>query len=130
MFNLFHHLIDIHFEKPFSLCAAQSVFSWNDTGIGKNLALMLGTGIVTFILLILLEVGGIKLIKSFIFGFIRRKNPYVEPQTVDSDVQAEKERIDKMSVSELQSETMVMQNVSKFYGNFCAVNQISLASKR
>lgn len=109
---------------------AQTVFSWDDHGIGKNLMLMFATSIVAFVVLNLLEVGGIKLIKSFIFGFMRRNNPYIDAATVDSDVQAEKERIDRMSVRELQSETMIMQNVSKFYGEFCAVNQISVAIKR
>lgn len=91
---------------------------------------MLGTGIVAYFVLLAIEYGAIKLIKSFIFSFIPRTYSTEMAELVDSDVRAEKERIDQMDLNDLKSETMVMQNVSKFYGNFCAVNQISLSLKR
>lgn len=61
---------------------------------------------------------------------MKRSYPDNGPETEDDDVAAEKDRINNMSPQELQSETMVMQNVSKFYGKFCAVNKISVAIKR
>lgn len=60
-----------------------------------------------------------------------RKYPAVDAnEIVDDDVLAEKERINSMGEHELQAETLVMQNVSKFYGSFCAVNKFSVAIKR
>lgn len=91
---------------------------------------MIGTGIVAFIILLVIEYGGIKLIKSCIFSFLPRTYPTQNEESIDSDVRAEKERIDRLSLNDLKSETMIMQNVSKFYGKFCAVNQISLSIKR
>lgn len=49
---------------------------------------------------------------------------------VDDDVQAEKEQINNMTDDELRSQAIVMKNVSKFYGKFCAIKQISLSIKR
>lgn len=87
-------------------------------------------GIVAYIVLVFIESGVFKFIKTYILNAIPRKYPYQNPNTIDDDVNGEKERIDSMSIQELQSETMAMQNVSKFYGQFCAVNQISIAIKR
>lgn len=113
-----HHLTDSH------------IFSWSDEGIGKNLALTLGTGLVAYLVLVFIESGTFKILRTLLMSVIPRTYPYQSPDTVDDDVREEKERIDRMSVEELKSETMVMQNVSKFYGQFCAVNQISVAIKR
>lgn len=109
---------------------AGHIFSWKD-GIGKHLVLMGCTGIVTYIVLVLVEAGALKMIKQLIFKHMPRKYPAVDAnEIVDDDVLAEKERINSMGEHELQAETLVMQNVSKFYGSFCAVNKFSVAIKR
>lgn len=90
---------------------------------------MITIGIIAFVVLVFIESGLFKFIRSFILGLIPRTYPYQSHDTVDSDVRAEKERIDRMNIQELQSETMAMRNVSKFYGQFCAVNQFSVAIK-
>lgn len=91
---------------------------------------MIGTGIVVFIILLAIEFGAVKFIKMLIFQFMPKTYPYTDPASIDDDVLTEKERIDQMSLNQLKSETMVMQNVSKFYGNFCAVNKFSVSIKR
>lgn len=91
---------------------------------------MIGTGVGAFLVLVFIESGLFKFIRTFILNAIPRKYPYQNPNTIDSDVIAEKERIDNLSEQEMKSETIVMQNVSKFYGRFCAVNKISVAAKR
>lgn len=102
-----------------------------DRGIGKNLVLMFCTGIFAFIILIMIEAGAIKMAKQLIFKYIDRTYPSVDAnEVIDDDVLAEKERINCMGQQELQAETLAMQNVSKFYGSFCAVNKISIAIKR
>lgn len=90
---------------------------------------MLCEGIVAFICLILIEMGVIRMIKQVIFPHIRRHYP-INTSVIDDDVFREKERIDKMTLKQLKSETLVMQNVSKFYGSLCAVNRTSIAIKR
>lgn len=107
-----------------------SILGWNDTGLGKNLVLMIVTGVVSYLFLLAIDFGAIKFFKTLLFNYIPRTYPYTDPSSVDDDVLAEKERIDQMSLAELQSETMVMQNVSKFYGTFCAVNKFSVSIKR
>lgn len=114
----------------FSFRLAGNIFSW-DRGVGKNLALMSGTGILTYLILILVEAGAIKMVKQLVFKHIKRTYPGGDAnETIDDDVLAEKERINRMGLHELKSETLAMQNVSKFYGSFCAVNKFSVAVKR
>lgn len=89
------------------------------------------TSIVSYIVLVCIEAGAIKMIKQFIFRYIKRTYPNVDAnEAIDDDVLTEKERINRMGLQDLKSETLVMQNVSKFYGSFCAVNKFSVAIKR
>lgn len=70
------------------------------------------------------------MIKQIIFQYINRTYPDNGPGADDDDVLAERDRIKNMTPQELKSETMVMQDVSKFYGKFCAVNKMSVSIKR
>lgn len=105
----------------------QNVFSWND-GIGKDLVLMICVSIAVYIILIVIEAGAIKMIKQYIFPHIKRTYPNDNTVT-DDDVRREKERIDRMGLQQLKSETLAMKDVSKFYGSLCAVNKTSIAIK-
>lgn len=117
------------FIFSFSLSAG-NIFSW-DRGIGKNLILLVCTGVSAFLLLVAIEAGAIKMIKQLIFKYIPRTYPNADTNdAADDDVLAEKERINRMGVQELKSETLAIQSASKFYGSFCAVNKFSLAIKR
>lgn len=53
-----------------------------------------------------------------------------DPLHIDGDVLAEKELIENMTNEQLRSQAVVMKNVSKFYGKFCAVDDLSLSVKR
>lgn len=93
--------------------------------------LLFCTSIAAFFVLIAIEAGAIKMIKQLIFRYIPRAYPNVDAnEVIDDDVLTEKERINRMEEQELKSETLVMQNVSKFYGKFCAVNKFSVSIKR
>lgn len=92
--------------------------------------LFLVTGIGSYVILVMIELGALNIIKRLLVSYWPKSYPHENPETMDSDVNEEKVRIGHMSVSELKTETMVMQNVSKFYGQFCAVNQVSLSIKR
>lgn len=91
---------------------------------------MIVAGFVSYLFLLAIDFGAIKFLKTFIFKYIPQKYMYADPSSVDDDVLAEKEHIDQMPLAELQSETMIMQNVSKFYGRLCAVNKFSISIKR
>lgn len=92
---------------------------------------MLCTGVGAFLILIIIEYGALRMIKQVIFQYIKRIYPDNTPSGVDDDdVLAERDRIKNMTPQELKSEMMVMQDVSKFYGKFCAVNKISVSIKR
>lgn len=91
---------------------------------------MTAVGFVAYFLLVFIESGTFKFIRAFILSVIPRTYPYQNLEHVDGDVAAEKERIDSMTVQELKAETLAMQNVSKFYGKFCAVNKFSVSVKR
>lgn len=106
-----------------------SIFSWETPGIGMDLTYMLVIGIVSFFILIIIECGGMQTVKSWTMKVIPR-TLLQQTEEIDDDVKTEKSRIDSMSEEELRSQVLVAQNVSKFYGQFLAVNQISFAVKR
>lgn len=91
---------------------------------------MLCSGIAAYILLIISERGAFRMVKQLISRKIRRIYPEIGSKTVDYDVFVEKERVNQMTEEEMEAGAVVMQNVSKFYGEFCAVNQISVAIKK
>ena len=91
---------------------------------------MTAVGLVAYFFLVFIESGTFKFIRAYILSVIPRTYPYQNPEYVDGDVAAERDRIDSMTVQELKAETLAMQNVSKFYGQFCAVNKFSASVKR
>lgn len=67
----------------------------------------------------------------YLHSFFERKLPQnsVEGE-IDNDVDDEKKRVKQMTSTDLEVNNLVMQSLSKFYGNFLAVNQISIGIKR
>lgn len=91
---------------------------------------MLLTGITAYVVLIIIELGAFRVIKLNILKFIARNHRDDDDELIDDDVLAEKMRIDQMTLTELQSEAVVMQGVLKAYGAFDAVKNISLSVER
>ena len=93
---------------------------------------MLATSICSIIVLLLIEQGLFCRFISYLLNLRRRKlvPVNVEDEQIDDDVLAIKERVNAMTLSELQEPNLVMQNVSKFYGSFVAVNQVSIEIKQ
>lgn len=67
----------------------------------------------------------------------RRLPPRLHPHTIcedcwflDDDVSKEKRRIDEMSPKHKARYNLLLQNLSKFYGPFLPVNQISIGIKK
>lgn len=99
-------------------------------GIALDLLVMALCGVVAFILLVLIEIGAFRMLTASLCKDVDRPYPFSELEFVDEDVLAEKMRIKCMPTEELQSQMVVMKNVSKFYGEFCAVNRISVSIKK
>lgn len=92
---------------------------------------MVNTGIVFFAILLIIEyrvfAGLIYFIRSF---FERDLPPISENGHIDDDVNDEKQKVDRMTINDLQTNSLVLRSLSKFYDKFLAVNQISIAIKR
>lgn len=89
------------------------------------------TGIIAYAILIVIELGSIKIVKMYILKMIKRcvkrdKNDD-DSGPIDDDVLAEKLRIEQMTDVELKSQAMVLKNVSKYYGQFMAVKNVSFS---
>lgn len=93
------------------------------SGILPNILFMIIVGIFIYALLVIIECGGFRMIKHSIIRSTRRTYPITE--IYDDDVLAENERINRMNPIRLKAETIAIQNASKFYNKFCAVNKFS-----
>lgn len=56
--------------------------------------------------------------------------PPAEEGIVDDDVQIEKDRVAQMDASQIQYNHLLFKDLTKYYGKFLAVNQVSLAVDR
>lgn len=100
------------------------LFIWNmKSAILPNIMIMILVGVFIYILIIIIECGAFRLIKQSIVQSTHRTYPISE--IYDEDVLAENERINRMNPLRLKAETIAIQNASKFYNNFCAVNKFS-----
>lgn len=120
------------------------VFAWDEKSVLKDLLYMTATCLIATAFLLIIEHGIIRRALSN----LRRREPPTQPQPIgqlidgnviamdvvnnnleDDDVSDLTSRINAMSVDELKSQSLVLQNVSKYYGSFLAVNQVSLEIK-
>lgn len=106
-------------------------YAWKEPGIGRNLVYMAVTGVVCFIILLIIEYRLFEGISYYISSFFERELPVPAAQTqIDTDVDAEKKRVKQMKMPDLQANNLVLQSLSKYYGKFLAVNQLSIGIQR
>lgn len=92
---------------------------------------MVGTGIVSFLILLIIEYRVFEGFTYYISSFFERKLPPAHAEgEIDNDVDDEKKRVKRMTMADLETNNLVLQSLSKFYGQFLAVNQISIGIKR
>lgn len=131
-------LISIFFLKPLDemnfFCFSSIVttkYAWKEPGIGRNLIYMVVTGIVCFVILLIIEYRLFEGISYYISSFFERDLPLPSSQNeIDSDVDVEKKRVKQMTMVDLEANNLVLQSLSKYYGKFLAVNQISIGIQR
>nr|XP_029724371.1 ATP-binding cassette sub-family A member 3-like isoform X2 [Aedes albopictus] len=117
-------------------CCDTEIFSFQPNGISRNLVYMLAVGIISFTVLLLKE------LRYFQFNISCRKpwgsapiaassSTTASKETVaineDTDVFDEKQRIAALEEDNLSDHTLVLKEVSKRYGSFPAVKEMSLA---
>lgn len=106
-------------------------FDWEEPGIGRNTVYMIATGIFFFALLLIIEYRFFAGLIYFVRSLFARKLPLPSVDNApDDDVIAEKQKVNAMTDLDLITNNLVLQNLSKFYGKFLAVNQISIGIKQ
>ncbi|KAK5642701.1 hypothetical protein RI129_008868 [Pyrocoelia pectoralis] len=119
------------------LCKAQeqccsnstNYYAWKAPGIGRNVLFSSMVGIFLITILLLIEFRILERVKYA----LQRKKVRPDPPLVeneDNDVIREKEKIQNMSINDIKKYNLVLQNVTKYYKNFLAVNKICLAVNR
>lgn len=103
-------------------CDIPDVFSYDKRAIGKNVTSLGIMGLLFFVILFMIEYRALDWI------IYRKKVPSNIPETeddvMDSDVFNEKQRIKAMSHMEISQQNLVLRNVTKYYNDFRAVNQL------
>lgn len=101
-------------------------FDWTN-GIGRNLVFMTGTGIVFFSVLLITEYRLISSVTYKIKSWFTSFHLVKSDDPIDSDVIQEKNRVKTMSKMEIENHNLVLKEMSKVYGKFVAVNDMSIA---
>ena len=110
-------------------------FGIESPGIGRLVILLLCQAIIFWGLILLIELNVIRTIiellidlKDHILRAFGRNRPKAhETEIFDPDVMLEKERIEKTA---LQTDTLIVRNLTKYYGDFLAVDHIYFGVKR
>ncbi|KAL3853548.1 hypothetical protein ACJMK2_017083 [Sinanodonta woodiana] len=107
-----------------------SYLAWESPGIGRLLTFMLLQGFIYFSLVFLIEYGRNVRITCLVRNVIPTRAGYQivsNSDTTDVDVEEEKDRINKTTLDLLmQTDSLVIKNLTKYYGNLRAVNNISV----
>ncbi|XP_053686915.1 phospholipid-transporting ATPase ABCA3-like [Sabethes cyaneus] len=107
-------------------CCVPDVFSFDKLGINRNLLYLLFVGVSSFCLVLAFEY---RLVERLIQKLRCRKAKQwtPPPSEEDSDVLAEKKRVQMMPLSELRNHNLVMKDLTKYYKSLLAVNKLSVA---
>lgn len=109
--------------------------------MGRNMLYFFVVGIVAFCILFLIEFRVfevlyyyIRMVYRAIVGllcprFLKRPPNFGNNDDDDPDVKNEKEKINSMLPNEYGDHTLIMKNVSKYYKDFLAVNQLCIGIK-
>lgn len=108
-------------------CCYNDYFDFDNYGIGRNLLYLFLVGTFVFTLLLLIEYGVIASVFYSIKSSFTKFEISTANDEVDSNVLEEKEKVRNMSKMEIESYNLVVNSMSKVYGKFLAVNNMSIA---
>lgn len=112
-------------------CKKGEIFAWGESGILDTLIQMATTGIVCYVLLFLMES---RIVRDLIYckRNSKEKPPPANAEddgAIDDDVNKEKERVAEMTSDDFNMHDLVLKDLTKFHGDFLAINQISIGIK-
>lgn len=109
--------VDYHSMKPYST--------------GMNLVGFIWSGFLYFVFFFLYESGLMTLVCGpVLIGLITRQPPESSKKPLDSDVVEEKIRVNRMVMRVLRSHVLVIRNLTKYYKNILAVDDLCLAVQK
>uniref|UniRef100_A0A182LRE6 ABC transporter domain-containing protein n=1 Tax=Anopheles culicifacies TaxID=139723 RepID=A0A182LRE6_9DIPT len=108
----------------FPQCCNTEIFTFERTGISRNLMYLFVVGLVSFLLLMCIEY---RVIDRIFKRKTKQMAPPSETDDIDSDVRMEKLRVRGLTEGEIAANNLVLRDVTKYYKKFLAVNQLSLA---
>uniref|UniRef100_A0A8D8MPF5 ATP-binding cassette sub-family A member 3 n=2 Tax=Culex pipiens TaxID=7175 RepID=A0A8D8MPF5_CULPI len=110
-------------------CDIPEVFSFDELGINRNLLFLALVGVVSFSTVLAIEY---RVLGKVMHRFMRnRQQPWMPaPVDEDSDVAEEKKRVRSMPQTDVNNYNLVMRDLTKYYKNFLAVNNLSVAIDR
>lgn len=115
----------------YDLSTDMDTFKWEEPGIGRSVTYMAITAAVFFSILWLIECRYFSKMFSYIFNTSKQTKPTdLTSNAIDSDVINEKIKVNAMTAADLKDNNLVLQNLTKSYGNFKAVKGISIAVRR
>lgn len=138
-FNFNFYSLNFHFELLSILDLGY--FNWEEPGILRNIVYFIGVGFGAFVILFLMEFRifeviyyYVRMVQRAIFGILcktcLRRPPIPEDSAqCDIDVKYEKERINSMMPADFANYNLVMKNMSRYYKDFLAVNQLCIGIK-
>ncbi|XP_055623836.1 phospholipid-transporting ATPase ABCA3-like [Toxorhynchites rutilus septentrionalis] len=110
-------------------CCVPDIFSFDQLGINRHLLYLAFVGVTSFTLILCIEY---RLLRRLFEKFSKlRKQPWSSPSTEeDSDIVAERTRVQKMPQTEINDYNLVMRDLTKYYKSLLAVNKLSVAIDR
>ncbi|XP_058465475.1 phospholipid-transporting ATPase ABCA3-like isoform X2 [Malaya genurostris] len=110
-------------------CCIPDLYSFDELGIIRHLLTLTIVGISAFVLILAVEC---RFVARLMQTFLRpnRQTSASSNTGEDSDVLAEKKRVQMMSMADISNYNLVMKDLTKYYKKFLAVNNLSLAVQR
>lgn len=108
-------------------CCDNDYFDFDNYGIGRNLLYLFVVGIFAFGMLLLNEYGIVAALFYSIKSRFKKITIIASDEPIDSNVLEEKEKVRNMSSLEIKNYNLVVNNMSKVYGKFVAVNKMCVA---
>ena len=122
---IFFFLFTWYLFYLFIFILGKDYYAWEEPGIGRNLTYMIAVGIAAFATLLFIEYRIIAAVKYGLSRIFKRKLLPVIGKN-DPDVLEERDRVEQMSATEIQSHNLVTKNMYKVYNKCVAVNGVSI----
>jgi ATP-binding cassette, subfamily A (ABC1), member 3 len=110
---------------------------WDQPGIGRALTMLAVQAVVYWALIIMVEYNVFRNMKYFFNEQIAKcfkssvNDNDGNVEKLDEDVLAERRRIETTSLVDLEkTDSLIIENLTKYYGTFCAVDHISYSVRR